>query len=97
MALATGTTGNEASPAGSVVQLPGGRPCVPVTERVVPLLDTEAKLTCAGVGAGSRLPLAANRLGPVRRRRTALMGLPMNSCCWVVGSTMTSDRSLFSL
>src|ERR1700730_13553638 len=55
-ALATGTTGNGASPAGSVAQLPGGRPCVPATDRVPPLSEAEVIATLAGVGSGSRLP-----------------------------------------
>ena len=91
LALASGTTGNLASPAASDDQFPGGRPCVPLTESVVPLRVRDVMATLAGVGFGSRLPLAANRLGPVRNRITALMGLPMNS------PGATSERSLFSL
>src|SRR5438874_9663515 len=62
LALATGTTGNLASPAGSVDQLPGGRPCVPAMDKDAPL-EAEVIATLAGVGSGSRLPLAAKRLG----------------------------------
>src|SRR5437867_3505244 len=72
-------TGKRASPAGSVAQLPGGSPWVPLTDSVEPpLSDTELTATLAGFGSGSRFSCAANRLGPVRRRITALMGLPMN-------------------
>src|SRR5947208_1726703 len=95
--LARGTAGNRASPAGSDDQLPGGRPCVPPTASVVPLRVTDPIVTFGGVGSGSRFPFAANRLGPVRSRRTALIGLPMYSDCPVLGSTITLDRSPFSL
>src|SRR2546426_1179190 len=74
---AVGTTGKMASPPGSVVQFPGGRPCVPARDMVPPLAEAEGIATLAGVGSGSRLPWAANRLGPVRSRITATKGLPM--------------------
>src|ERR1700736_623133 len=93
-ALATGTTENGASPAASGVQLPGGNPCVPATNRVPPLREADVMLTFAGVGSGSGLPWAANRLGPVASRITALIGLPMYS---VPVIKVTSDRSLLSL
>src|SRR6266513_5539515 len=54
--LATGTTGNGASPAGSLAQLPGGRPCVPDTDRFPPLTTAEVMATLAGAGSGSKLP-----------------------------------------
>src|ERR1700720_2661452 len=93
-ALVTGTTGNGASPAASGAQLPEGNPCVPATDTVPPLREADVMATFAGVGLGSRLPWAANRLGPVRSRITALIGLPMYS---VPVIKVTSDRSLFSL
>src|SRR5436190_10640582 len=49
-------TGNRASPAGSVVQLPGGKPWVPLTDSVEPLSDAELMATFAGVGSGSSFP-----------------------------------------
>src|SRR5439155_3561913 len=98
LALATGTTGNDASPAGSLDQFPGGRPWVPLTDSVpFPLNEAEPMATFAGVGSGSRFPWEANRLGPVRRRSTALMGLPMYWNSPDTGSTRTWERSLFSL
>src|SRR5436309_14494325 len=45
---AVGTTGKTASPAGSVVQFPGGRPCVPATDMVPPLAEAEVTVTLAG-------------------------------------------------
>src|SRR5438132_1194897 len=57
LVLATGTTGNGASPAGSLDQFPGGRPWVPLTESVpFPLSEPEPMVTFAGVGSGNRFP-----------------------------------------
>src|SRR5881397_2397087 len=67
-------TGKRASLAGSVAQFPGGKPWVPLTDSAEPFRETELIATFAGVGSGSRFPWVANRLGPVRRRVTALMG-----------------------
>src|ERR1700737_1287528 len=67
-ALGTGTTGNGASPAASGVQLPGGNPCVPATDRVPPLLEAEVMAMLAGVGSGDKVPFEVKRLGPVRNR-----------------------------
>src|SRR6266480_4561343 len=47
---AVGTTGKMASPAGSVVQFPGGRPCVPETDSVPLLCEAEVIATLAGAG-----------------------------------------------
>src|SRR5436309_11896716 len=49
-------TGKRASPVGSVVQFPGGKPSVPLTERPEPFSETEPIATFAGVGSGSRFP-----------------------------------------
>src|SRR5438128_12404842 len=71
----TGTTGYTASPAGSVVQLPGGRPCVPTSETLVPLTvaDEIAAFEVAEVKSG----WLARRLGPVRSRATITYDLPL--------------------
>src|SRR5438105_9147260 len=46
---AVGTTGKSASPAASVLQLPGGMPCVPETETVPWLAEAEVIATLGKV------------------------------------------------
>src|SRR5690348_1089496 len=79
LALDTGITGYGASFAASLAQLPGGSPCVPLTEMVPALTEAPVIFTFAVAPYGSKFPLAAYKLGPVRKRMAALMGLPMYS------------------
>src|SRR2546430_17704755 len=90
---AVGTTGKMASPAGSVVQFPGGRPCVPARDIVPPPAEAEVIPTLAGAGNGRRLPWAAKRVGAVRSRVPATSGWPVYAR---PGTRLTSDEAAVS-